>query len=78
MRVHHARGLSRVAAMLALFAATSTRSGLALPVAADVDRDGYLDQLETLLGSSPSDATKTPESVANPPACLAAHRCRPR
>ncbi|HXJ32998.1 MAG TPA: hypothetical protein VMS22_03085 [Candidatus Eisenbacteria bacterium] len=42
----------------------------ALPAAVDTDQDGYLDGLETLLGSDPADATKTPESVANPPACL--------
>lgn len=42
---------------------------VALPGAFDGDADGWLDQLETLLGSNPSDPASTPESVANPPAC---------
>jgi hypothetical protein len=41
----------------------------ALSPSIDADQDGWIDGLETLLGSDPGDAAKTPESVANPPAC---------
>lgn len=43
---------------------------VALPPAIDGDGDGYLDGIETPLGSDPADAGSTPESVANPPSCL--------
>jgi hypothetical protein len=43
---------------------------VALPPAVDGDGDGYLDGIETPLGSNPADAGSTPESVSNPPSCL--------
>jgi hypothetical protein len=50
--------------------ALPTRCAFALSAAVDADRDGWLDGLETLLGSSSADAARTPESFAAQPTCL--------
>ena len=55
------------AAIVVLVAGTPVA---ALSPALDADQDGFLDGLETLLGSDAADPAKTPESVGNPPACL--------
>jgi hypothetical protein len=54
----------------AVFVIALAASAQALPTAIDADQDGWLDTLEALLGSDAADAAKTPESVANPPACF--------
>lgn len=61
-------GPLRVAVVFGVLLDAST--GRSLPVDVDADGDGWLDQIETLLGSDPSDAAKTPESFAAPPTCL--------
>ncbi|MFN8543791.1 MAG: hypothetical protein U0807_06255 [Candidatus Binatia bacterium] len=41
-----------------------------LDVSVDADRDGWVDAVETSLGSSPANPASTPEDVAAPPSCL--------
>ncbi len=45
-------------------------SALSLSVSVDADGDGWIDGVETNLGSNPNDAASTPEDVATPPSCL--------
>jgi hypothetical protein len=56
-----------VMGLLVLALAADSR---ALPPAVDGDQDGWLDGLETALGSDPTSAAETPESIAAPPTCF--------
>jgi hypothetical protein len=49
---------------------TGARTALPLSPSIDADADGWVDGVETQLGSDPADPVSTPESVANPPVCL--------
>src|SRR5436309_3042651 len=41
-----------------------------LPTSIDADGDGWIDPVETTLGSDPNDATSRPESIAVPDTCF--------
>ena len=69
MQTNGVRGIGRVAAGILLAASLAGRVE-ALPRSVDADQDGWLDGIETALGSDPADVAKSPESVAAPPTCF--------
>jgi hypothetical protein len=59
-----------VLAMAAVVEAGSAQGVSALPASIDGDDDGFIDGIETPLGSDPGDPTSTPESVAVSESCF--------
>jgi hypothetical protein len=60
----------RVSFLAGFLALAFAASAYGLPASVDADRDGWLDGLETAIGSNPASAASTPESVAAQPTCF--------